>query len=280
MKVIHSIEAMKEKMRRHRSEGDTIGFVPTMGYLHEGHLSLIREAVARTDCIVVSVYVNPTQFGPNEDFEQYPRDLDKDAKILAEEGVDYLFTPKDSDIYPDGYKTYVEVHDLQDVMCGASRPGHFRGVCTVVLKLFHIVGPNKAYFGQKDAQQAVILKKMVRDLNMDVTISVLPIIREQDGVALSSRNSLLNKEERSAARCLYRSLQLAVEAVRGGKRGSREVVNLIQDEIEKEKLTRIDYIEIVNKNTLESMTEIKQATTLIALAVYIGKVRLIDNIIV
>ncbi len=280
MKVIHSIEAMKEKMRRHRSEGDTIGFVPTMGYLHEGHLSLIREAVARTDCIVVSVYVNPTQFGPNEDFEQYPRDLDKDAKILAEEGVDYLFTPKDSDIYPDGYKTYVEVHDLQDVMCGASRPGHFRGVCTVVLKLFHIVGPNKAYFGQKDAQQAVILKKMVRDLNMDVTISVLPIIREQDGVALSSRNSLLNKEERSAARCLYRSLQLAVEAVRGGKRGSREVVNLIQDEIEKEKLARIDYIEIVNKNTLESMTEIKQATTLIALAVYIGKVRLIDNIIV
>ncbi len=280
MKVIQSIEEVKEKMRRHRSEGETIGFVPTMGYLHEGHLSLVRESVKRTDYTVVSVYVNPTQFGPNEDFEQYPRDLDKDAEILAGEGVDYLFTPNDSDMYPDGYKTYVEVHDLQDVMCGASRPGHFRGVCTVVLKLFHIVGPDCAYFGQKDSQQAVILKKMLEDLNMDVAISVLPIVREQDGVALSSRNSLLKKEERSAARCLYRSLQLAKEAVRGGKKESSELVNLIRNEIIKEEPAKIDYIEIVDKNTLESVTEIKEGRTLIALAVYMGKVRLIDNMIV
>jgi len=280
MKVIESIEQMKKEMRRHRAEGDTIGFVPTMGYLHEGHLSLVREAVSRTDCTVVSVYVNPTQFGPNEDFEQYPRDLEKDAGILAGEGVSYLFTPKDSEIYPEGYKTYVEVHDLKDVMCGSSRPGHFSGVCTVVLKLFHIVGPDSAYFGQKDAQQAVILKKMVRDLNMDVAISVLPIVREQDGVALSSRNSLLKKEEREAARCLYKSLGLAKEALRGGKRNLSELINLMRDEIGKEKSAKIDYIEIVNKNTLESMTEIKEGETLIALAVYIGKVRLIDNMIV
>jgi len=280
MKVIQSIEEMKKEMRRHGHERESIGFVPTMGYLHEGHLSLVREAVKRTDCTVVSVYVNPTQFGPNEDFEQYPRDLDKDAEILDEEGVDYLFTPKDSDMYPNEYRTYVEVQDLQDVMCGASRPGHFRGVCTVVMKLFHIVGPDRAYFGQKDAQQAVILKKMVEDLNMDIAISVLPIVREKDGVALSSRNSLLKKEERSAARCLFRSLQLAMEAVRGGKRESSEVVNLIRNEIGKEKSAKIDYIEIVNKNTLESMMEIKQGRTLIALAVYIGKVRLIDNMIV
>jgi len=183
-------------------------------------------------------------------------------------------------MYPDGYKTYVEVHDLQDVMCGASRPGHFRGVCTVVLKLFHIVGPDCAYFGQKDSQQAVILKKMLEDLNMDVAISVLPIVREQDGVALSSRNSLLKKEERSAARCLYRSLQLAKEAVRGGKKESSELVNLIRNEIIKEEPAKIDYIEIVDKNTLESVTEIKEGRTLIALAVYMGKVRLIDNMIV
>ncbi len=280
MKVIESIEQMKKEMRRRRAEGDTIGFVPTMGYLHEGHLSLVREAVSRTDCTVVSVYVNPTQFGPNEDFEQYPRDLDKDAGILDEEGASYLFTPKDSEIYPEGYKTYVEVHDLQDVMCGSSRPGHFRGVCTVVLKLFHIVRPDSAYFGQKDAQQAVILKKMVRDLNMDVAISVLPIVREQDGVALSSRNSLLRKEERKAARCLYKSLGLAREALRRGKRNSSELINLMKDEIAKEKSAKIDYIEIVNKNTLESMMEIKEGDTLIALAVFIGKVRLIDNMIV
>ena len=191
-----------------------------------------------------------------------------------------MFTPKDIEIYPEGYKTYVEVHELQDVMCGSSRPGHFRGVCTVVLKLFHIVGPDSAYFGQKDAQQAVILKKMIRDLNMDVVISVLPIVREKDGVALSSRNSLLKREEREAARCLYKSLGLAKEALKGGKRDSSELICLMRDEIGKEKSAKIDYIEIMNKSTLESMTEIKEGETLVAIAVYIGKVRLIDNIIV
>jgi pantoate--beta-alanine ligase len=280
MRIFQIIKEMKNEMRSRRSHGDSIGFVPTMGYLHEGHLSLIRESVKKNDCTVVSVYVNPAQFGPDEDYEQYPRDLDRDAEILNEERVDYLFTCKDSEMYPKGYKTYVEVHDLQDIMCGASRPGHFRGVCTVVLKLFNIIKPQKAYFGQKDAQQAVILRKMVEDLNIDVKISVLPIVREKDGLALSSRNSLLNPEQRTAALCLNESLQLAKKLFSEGENDSEKIINLMRNHIKEEKFAKIDYIVIVNKNNLESLPKIKKGETLIALAVYIGKVRLIDNIII
>lgn len=280
MRIIRSIDEMKDEIHRHRSQHASIGFVPTMGYIHQGHLKLIRESVKKNSCTVVSVYVNPTQFGPDEDYEKYPRDLDRDAKILTKEKVDYLFTPKDNEMYPQGYKTYVEVQDLKDVMCGASRPGHFKGVCTVVLKLFNIVNPHRAYFGQKDAQQAVILKKMVEDLNVDVEISVLPIVREKDGVALSSRNSLLNPEQRTAARCLYESLQLARKVFFNGEKDSDKIVSLIRNHIKKEKWARIDYVAIVNKNSLESLPKIRQSKTLIALAVYIGKVRLIDNMII
>jgi len=280
MKVIKSIREMKNEINKHRSQGNAIGFVPTMGYLHEGHLSLIRNSVQKNDCTVVSVYVNPTQFGPGEDYQQYPRDFKRDEEILAQEGVDYLFACQDKEIYPDGYKTFVEVHDYQDLMCGASRPGHFRGVCTVVLKLFNIIKPDRAYFGQKDAQQAVIIKKMVEDLNLDVQISVLPIVREDDGLALSSRNILLNPKERSVAQCLYQSLESARKAFSEGEKKSERIKTLIKNHIEKQEEAAIDYIEIVNKDTLKPMSEIMKGKTLIALAVYIGKVRLIDNSII
>jgi len=280
MKIIRNIAGMKNEIYRHFLDGNSIGFVPTMGYLHEGHLSLIRESVKKNECTVVSVYVNPTQFGPDEDYEQYPRDLDRDRKILTKEGVDYLFACKDKEMYPSGYKTYVEVHDLQDVLCGESRPGHFRGVCTVVLKLFHIIKPDYAYFGQKDAQQAVILKKMAKDLNVDVEISVMPIVRENDGLALSSRNKLLNPEQRAAAPCLYESLQLAKRVLLEGEKNSDKIINLIRDHINKQKCAKIDYIEIVDKNNLKSLPQIIKGKTLIACAVYMGQVRLIDNIMI
>jgi len=279
MRILKDIERTKNLMQKLREKGRKIGFIPTMGYLHEGHLSLIRKSVKENDCTVVSVYVNPTQFGPNEDYQQYPRNLERDAEILIEEGGDYLFKPKNKEMYPPGYKTYVEVHDLQDVLCGASRPGHFRGVCTVVLKLFNIIKPDRAYFGQKDAQQAVILKKMVEDLNVDVKISILPIVRENDGLAMSSRNKLLKSEQRTAARCLYQSLQRAKKAYLNGEKDSHKIIDLIKDNIRKEKRAEIDYIEIVDKNNLEKIPEIIKNKTLIALAVYIGKVRLIDNMI-
>ncbi|MFW6124164.1 MAG: pantoate--beta-alanine ligase [Acidobacteriota bacterium] len=280
MRIVRIIDEMKNEILRRRAQGESIGFVPTMGYVHEGHLSLIRESVKKNDCTVVSVYVNPTQFGPDEDYERYPRDLSRDAKILTEEKVDYLFSPEDNKMYPKGYKTYVEVHDLQDVMCGASRTGHFRGVCTVVLKLFNIINPHRAYFGQKDAQQAVILKKMVEDLNVDVEISVLPIVREKDGLALSSRNSLLNSEQRAAALCLYESLQSAKNLISEGENNSDKIIDLIRNHIKKEKFARIDYVVIVNKNNLKPLPKVRTNETLIALAVYIGRVRLIDNIII
>ncbi len=280
MKIIRSIDDMKNEMNQHRYKGDIIGFVPTMGYLHEGHLHLVRESVKTSDCTVVSVYVNPLQFGPDEDYKQYPRDLERDASILTAEGVNYLFACRDSEMYPEGYKTYVEVHDLQDILCEASRPGHFRGVCTVVLKLFHIIKPHKAFFGQKDAQQAIILKKMVKDLNVDVDISVVPIVREDDGLALSSRNVLLTSQERKAAKCLYQSLQQAKEAFQKGEKDSSKIIDLMRRRIEKEKSAKIDYIAVVDKNTLAKMPRMIKGRTLIALAVFIGKVRLIDNMII
>ncbi|UCE21416.1 MAG: pantoate--beta-alanine ligase, partial [Candidatus Aminicenantes bacterium] len=238
----------------------------------------VRESVQRADVTVVSIYVNPTQFGPKEDFREYPRDIRRDTELLEAEGVDYVFSPDDEEIYPKGYKTYVEVHDLQDKLCGRSRPGHFRGVCTVVLKLFNVIEPDFAYFGQKDAQQAIILKRMVQDLDLGVTIEVLPIVRQKDGLALSSRNTYLDQEERKAARVLSQSLEKAREMVKNGERDSGLIISRMKEMITQEPRAKIDYVEIVDMENLNLVTKIENES-LAALAVFIGKVRLIDNTI-
>lgn len=279
MKVITSIPEMKDVVRQQRAASRTIGLVPTMGFLHEGHLSLVRAARKKADVTVVSIFINPAQFGPKEDFKAYPRDLARDCALLEKEGADYVFHPEASQMYPDGYKTYVEVHDLQDKLCGRSRPGHFRGVCTVVLKLFQIVEPDFAFFGQKDAQQAIILRKMVRDLNLDVQVEVMPIIREPDGLAMSSRNTYLSPQERTAALVLTKSLAEAKTVIEGGERRAEVVLGRMKAMIEKEPLARIDYVEAVDAQDLNPVHEIGPGT-LIALAIYVGKTRLIDNIII
>lgn len=279
MKTLKKIKEMKAVVRELKSKGKIIGFVPTMGYLHEGHLSLVRRSIQDTDSTVVSIFVNPTQFGPKEDFKEYPRDIDRDTRILRREGVDYVFFPDQDEMYSPDYKTYVEVHDLQKRLCGRSRPTHFRGVCTVVLKLFNIVSPDIAFFGQKDAQQALILKKMVKDLNLEVKIEVLPIIRDKDGLALSSRNEYLNAEERKAALVLHKSLQEAKRMIKGGERRTAVITEKIEKKIRKESLARIDYVEIVDLQELNPAEKIEKEV-LIALAVFMGKTRLIDNMIV
>ena len=270
---------MKRVARALKSQGRTIGFVPTMGFLHQGHLSLVRESRKSADSTVVSIFVNPLQFGPKEDLKEYPRDIRRDSLLLEKEGVDYLFYPNSRDMYPEGYKTYVTVYDLEDKLCGRSRPGHFKGVSTVVLKLFNIVNPDLAFFGQKDAQQAIILKRMVKDLNLGVKIEVLPIIRDEDGLALSSRNIYLNSEERKAARVLLRSLKDAEILVKKGEKKSASLIERMREMIEAEPLAKIDYIEIVDLDELAPIKEIKKEA-LIALAVFIGKTRLIDNAII
>lgn len=279
MKTITEIKEIKAKIKALKSQGETIGFVPTMGYLHEGHLSLVRESVKTTDRTVVSIFINPIQFGPKEDFKEYPRDLKRDSEILEEEGVDYLFVPETNQMYPKNYKTYVSVHDLEDKLCGLSRLEHFRGVCTVVLKLFNIVNPDIFFFGQKDAQQAIILKRMVRDLDLDVKIQVLPILREKDGLALSSRNVYLSPEQRQAALILSKSLREAQKMIDNGERESDRIVKRMRDMINSEHHVKIDYIEIVGPESLEPLSRIENGA-LIALAVFIDNVRLIDNIFV
>jgi pantoate--beta-alanine ligase len=278
MRIITKAKEMNYAVREEKSLGRNIGFVPTMGFLHEGHLSLVRESVQRADVTVVSIYVNPAQFGPKEDFREYPRDIKRDTEILEAEGVDYIFSPDNEEIYPEGYKTYVEVHDLQDTLCGRSRPGHFRGVCTVVLKLFNIIEPDFAYFGQKDAQQAIILKRMVQDLNLEVELEVLPIVREEDGLALSSRNTYLDQEERKSARVLSESLEEAREKVKNGELDSGKVISRMREMITQEPRAKIDYVEIVDMENLNPVAKIENEA-LAALAVFIGKVRLIDNTI-
>jgi len=279
MKVIKSIPALKSAVRRWKSKNRTIGFVPTMGYLHEGHLSLVRASKKKADVTVVSIFVNPTQFGPKEDFRTYPRDFERDAGLLKKEGVDVLFYPDAEEMYPGGYKTYVEVHDLQDKLCGRSRPGHFRGVSTVVLKLFNIVRPDYAFFGQKDAQQAIILRRMARDLDLDVRVEVMPIVREADGLAMSSRNTYLGPDGRKAGLSLSRSLRQAKMRIGAGERRPAVILSAMKEMIAAEPSARIDYIEAVDMDTLEPVKEISEGT-LIALAVFIGKTRLIDNMIV
>ncbi len=278
MKVIKKIDEMRSDVSGMKSRGMNIGFVPTMGYLHEGHLSLVRESLRKADVTVVSIFVNPAQFGPREDFKEYPRDLNRDSEVLEREGVDYLFVPESDEIYPQGHKAYVEVYDLQDKLCGRSRPGHFRGVCTVVLKLFNIINPDISFFGQKDAQQAIILKRMVKELNLEVIIKVLPIIREEDGLALSSRNIYLTQEERKAALVLSKSLKVAQSMMEKGQRDSAAIIKEMKEIIGRKPLAKIDYVEIVDTDRLNPVAKIEKKA-LVAMSIFIGKVRLIDNTI-
>jgi pantoate--beta-alanine ligase len=277
MITVTTVGEMKSLVRRWKMDKKRIGLVPTMGYLHEGHLSLVRESKKRTGVTVVSIFVNPAQFGPGEDFKKYPRDLVKDSAFLASGGVDCLFYPDATDIYPSGFRTYIEVHGLQDRLCGKSRPGHFRGVATVVLKLFNIVSPDLAFFGAKDAQQVLIIKRMAADLDLDVEVVTCPIVREPEGLALSSRNTSLSPDERRAALVLSRSLWQAESAIRTGERDTEKVIAGIRSMIEAEPLARIDYVEAVDPANLEPVVEIR-GDVLIALAVFIGTTRLIDNI--
>lgn len=277
MKVLTGIDEMKAMTAAWKETGATVGFVPTMGFLHDGHLHLVRESKKRCGITVVSVFVNPAQFGPAEDLQRYPRDLERDSALLLREGVDVLFAPAAEAVYPPGYKTYVEVRDLQDRLCGRSRPGHFRGVATIVLKLFHIVRPDVAFFGAKDAQQAVIVGKMVRDLDLDIEIAVCPTVREPDGLAMSSRNTYLSPEERRAALVLSRSLAEAERLIREGERDAAKLVGRMKDIIGGEPLARLDYAEIVEAGSLEPVEEVR-GNVLILLAVFIGRTRLIDNV--
>ncbi len=278
MEIFSKIDDLKRKLKEERGKGKSIGFVPTMGYLHEGHFSLVRQSMKENSLTVVSIFVNPIQFGPGEDFERYPRDMERDKRLLEKEGVHYLFFPSNDEMYPTGFKTFVEVAELGKKLCGKSRPGHFRGVTTVVLKLFNIVQPDRAYFGQKDAQQAIIIKKMVKDLNLDVDIVVMPIVREEDGLAMSSRNVYLNEEERKNATVLYKSLKEAEKMIKMGERDSEKIINRMREVIMSYPKALIDYIEIVDTEELNPVNPIK-GKFLIALAVYIGKARLIDNMI-
>ncbi len=276
MEILNNVSKVREIVKGWKAEGLKVGLVPTMGYLHEGHESLIKRAVSENDRVVVSVFVNPTQFGPNEDLDKYPRDLERDSKLCENAGASLIFHPESEDMYYKDASTFVEVENLTTGLCGSSRPIHFRGVCTVVSKLFNIVPANRAYFGEKDAQQLAVIKRMVRDLNFDIEIVGCPIVREEDGLAKSSRNTYLSVEERKAALVLNKSLSMAKNIMDAGERNADNIKNLIKESIEKEELSKIDYIEVVSSNTLESVHEIEE-DVLVALAVYFGKTRLIDN---
>ena len=280
MEIINRRKRMMSVARKlRREENRTIGFVPTMGALHEGHLSLIHEARAMCDVVVVSVFVNPAQFSPAEDFNSYPRDLTRDAALLAEYNVDYVFAPPVEEIYPPGFASYVTVAGASDELEGKSRPGHFRGVTTVVAILLNVVKPDFAFFGQKDAQQSVLIKRMVRDLAFNTEIVVVPIVREESGLAMSSRNQYLDSEQRRAADVLQRSLTQAREAYEEGERSATRLTELVRSAIEKEPLARIDYVSVNDAETLERLDKIEARPALISLAVFVGKTRLIDNLV-
>lgn len=277
MRVITEVNDLRRIVGEARNGGKSIGFVPTMGFLHQGHLALMTQARSENELVVASVFVNPTQFGPNEDFEAYPRNPEKDQALMAGAGVDIVFLPSVETMYPAGYETYVEVGgSLTKGLCGASRPGHFRGVTTIVAKLFNLVQPDKAYFGRKDAQQVAVIQRMVMDLNIPVEIVPCPIVREADGLALSSRNTYLSEGERQEALVLSQSLQLAEDAVASGERSAAALKELIQAKIAASPSAAVDYIEIVDAGALTAM-ETLQGSVLIALAVKVGKTRLIDN---
>lgn len=279
MKVFHTIDELRNQIKTWKKENYNIGLVPTMGFLHAGHESLIKTAAKQNDKVVVSIFVNPIQFGPKEDYSTYPRDIEKDINTCTEAGADCIFAPEPKEMYTENACTFVNVEKLTEGLCGAKRPGHFRGVCTVVSKLFNIVTPDRAYFGQKDAQQLAVIKKMVKDLNFNIEIVGCPIIREADGLAMSSRNTYLSKEERKAALVLNRSLNMAKLAITNGEKKTEKIKEIIYSEIEKEPLARVDYIEIVDSESLQSVDSINKPV-LTAIAVYIGKTRLIDNFII
>lgn len=278
MQITSSLDEIRSIVKAAKKNNFRIGFVPTMGALHEGHLSLIRQARTENDSVIVSIFINPIQFGKNEDFAQYPRTFDNDCELLSKEGVNVVFNPKASEMYPDGFCTTVVTEHLEDKLCGKSRPGHFRGVATVVLKLFNLIQPDSAYFGQKDFQQTVVLTRMAADLNLDVNIKVLPTVRDNAGLALSSRNAYLSETEKKDARCLYQVLIKAKDMVNAGAKNAGEIKREMENVINNGKSTRIDYISIVNPGTLEAVTEVRSGDVA-ALAVKIGKTRLIDNII-
>ena len=277
--IVKTIEEVRAQVKAWRAEGLTVGLVPTMGYLHEGHQSLIARSVAENDRTVVSDFVNPIQFGPTEDLATYPRDIERDAALCESTGANLIFHPEADEMYAPDFCTYVDMDHLTKGLCGKTRPIHFRGVCTVVSKLFHIVQPDRAYFGQKDAQQLAVIRRMVRDLNMPLTIVGCPMIREEDGLAKSSRNTYLSAEERKAALCLSRGLNKGKAAVEAGETDAEKVKAIITAEIEAEPLSRIDYVEIVDWNNLEPVSS-TEGSILAAVAVYIGKTRLIDNFII
>ncbi|WP_413537418.1 pantoate--beta-alanine ligase [Enterococcus malodoratus] len=276
MQTLETIEAVRKQVNLWRQAGETIGLVPTMGALHAGHQSLIERAAEENDHVIVSIFVNPTQFAPNEDLTSYPRKLEEDQALCAKAGVEVIFHPEPQEMYPSGFDTFVEVHGTTEVLEGASRPTHFRGVTTIVLKLLQIAQPDRVYFGQKDAQQVAVIQQMVRDLNVPVEIIACPIIREADGLAKSSRNVYLNPAERKAALVLSRALNLARQRLNAGTREPKELIQLIIEEISKESLARIDYVEIVDQKTLQKVETIN-AAILVPIAIYIGNTRLIDN---
>jgi len=279
LETIHTADWMKQVARQARAEGRATGFVPTMGALHEGHLSLVRAARAECQLVVASIFVNPTQFGPSEDFQKYPRSLDEDRKNLEDAGVDYLFTPEAAEIYPPGFRTWVNVEGLSDRLEGRVRPGHFRGVATVVLKLLELVQPQKVFFGRKDAQQARIIRQMARDLYLDSEIVVCPIVREPDGLAMSSRNAYLNPTERRAATILFRALDTARGSILRGERDALRIVSLMRDTLRTEPLAAQDYVELVDEDTLEPITRLR-GKCLALLAARVGSTHLIDNLLI
>ena len=276
MQVVTTVQATRDAVNIWKKQGLRVGLVPTMGYLHQGHASLIRRAAEECDRVVVSIFVNPTQFGPGEDLEAYPRDMDGDTDLCRSLGVGLVFAPEPSEMYPDGFSTFVEVGRLGENLCGRSRPIHFRGVCTVVSKLFTIVAPQMAFFGQKDAQQCAILKRMVRDMNMDIQLVACPIVRHEDGLAISSRNYYLNQEERKAALVVQRAITVTRELFLQGERKAAVLVQSMRDVIATEPLARLDYAEVVDAETLAFVSTVNHPA-LAALAVFFGKTRLIDN---
>lgn len=279
MKVVNTINEVREAVKAWHKQGLTVGLVPTMGYLHEGHASLIARASKENDRVVVSDFVNPIQFAPNEDLASYPRDIDRDAKVCEENGADIIFHPTPEEMYHKDFSTFVDITGPSEELCGKSRPIHFRGVCTVVSKLFLIASPDRAYFGQKDAQQLAVIKRMVRDLNFDIEIVGCPIIREADGLAKSSRNTYLNPEERKAAVILHKALEKGKELVLNGEKSAKAVIDTVTQIINSEPLAKIDYVQVVDFPNIKVVEDIN-GDILTAVAVYIGKTRLIDNFII
>ncbi|MGM9701599.1 MAG: pantoate--beta-alanine ligase [Prevotella sp.] len=278
MEIVKTVKEIRAIVKEWRRQGLSVGLVPTMGFLHEGHQSLIAKSAAQNDRTVVSVFVNPIQFGPNEDLESYPRDIERDKAAVAAAGGDIIFHPEPSEMYPPHFTSFVDTTETTELLCGAVRPIHFRGVCTVVSKLFNIVQPDRAYFGQKDAQQLATIKRFVRDLNFDIEIVACPIVREEDGLAKSSRNTYLNPEERQAALVLSQSLKVGRQLIEDGERSAAAVIKAIEDHLHTEPLARVDYVEVVDFDNVQRVERI-EGTTLVAIAVYIGKTRLIDNFI-